>query len=94
LYQTVHSLSIYDTSKLAHTVAYFLQQDHTWSNKVTPPNIVTSFGPSIQTHESIEAYSNHHKHQATKQYTYAEDINQTYTDSPMGTSASVNPYEP
>jgi hypothetical protein len=34
-------------SKPIPTVTYLLQQDHTYSNKNTSPNSVTSHGPSI-----------------------------------------------
>ena len=38
---TGHGLSIYKSSKPASTVTHFLQQDHTYSNKATPPNSAT-----------------------------------------------------
>ena len=41
---TTEILSIYETSKLTSTVTHFLQQDHTYFNKVTPPKSATSFG--------------------------------------------------
>jgi hypothetical protein len=45
------------TSKLTPTVAHFLRQGHTHSNKAIPPNSVTPCGLSIQTHESMGAIS-------------------------------------
>ena len=43
-------------------VTHFLQQGHSYSNKDTPPNSVTSHRPNIQTLESFgdQTYSNHH----------------------------------
>jgi hypothetical protein len=44
-----------EPSKPAYTMTHFLQQGHTYSNKATPPNSVTSYGPSIQTREPMGA---------------------------------------
>jgi hypothetical protein len=41
--------------KVYPTEKCFLQQDHTYFNKDTPPNSVTLHSPDIQTHESKEA---------------------------------------
>ena len=59
---TGHDLSIYVTSKPTPTVAHFLQQSHTYSNKVTPPNNAIPYGSIIQMHESMGAIPtpNHH----------------------------------
>ena len=46
------SLSIRDL-KADPAVTQFLKQGHTYSNKATPPNSATSWGPSTQTHESM-----------------------------------------
>ena len=43
-YLTGHGLSIYEPSKPASTVTHFLQ-DHTYSDKATPPNGATLWGP-------------------------------------------------
>ena len=40
---TGHALHIHDTSKTTSTVMYFLQQDHTYSDKATPPDSVIPF---------------------------------------------------
>jgi hypothetical protein len=42
------NLNIYETAKQAHRMTHFLQ-------KTTPPNNVTPYGLSIQTHESMGA---------------------------------------
>jgi hypothetical protein len=41
--------------KLSPAMTHFLQQDHTYFNKDTPPNSVTPYGPDIQKHESMSA---------------------------------------
>ena len=53
VWDTGHGVSIYETSKPAFTVTYFLQQDHTYSNKATLPNSATPFGGHF--------LSNHHR---------------------------------
>jgi hypothetical protein len=61
-------LSIWDlkacpySDTLPQTSPHPFQQSHTQSNKTTPPNSATSYGPSIQTHESMggHSYSNHY----------------------------------
>jgi hypothetical protein len=47
-------------------VIYFLQQGRTYSNKTTPPNSATPYGPSIQTHKFMEAIPIHTITQTTK----------------------------
>ena len=48
------SLSI-GPQNLPPTVIHFLQQGHTYFNKAKPPNSVTSYELSFQTHESVAA---------------------------------------
>lgn len=50
-----HCVSL-ETSKPTLTVIYFLQHNHTYFNKTMPPSSATSYGPSIQTHESRVVY--------------------------------------
>ena len=45
-FHTGQTLSI-ETSKTIPTVTHFLQQGHTYSDKTTPPNSATPYGPSI-----------------------------------------------
>ena len=47
----------YETSKTTFTMKHFLQQRHTYSNKATPPNAFTAYGPNIQMYESMGAIS-------------------------------------
>jgi len=50
---TERSLSI--RSKHTSTMTHFLQEDHIQTNKATLLNNITSYGPSIQTYESMGA---------------------------------------
>jgi hypothetical protein len=36
-------------------VRHLIQQSHAYTNKNTPPNSVTPYGPNIQAHESTRA---------------------------------------
>ena len=58
MYHCGHSLIIRDLRDYPHSDILSI------SIKVTPPNSLTPYGPSIQTYESMGAiptYSNHHK---------------------------------
>ena len=52
VYLTRCDLSIYETSRPTSTVTYFLQQDHSYSNKAILPSSTTPFG--------VHFLSNHH----------------------------------
>jgi hypothetical protein len=50
-----YSRSIGDL-RATSTVTHFLQKGLTYFKKAIPPNSVTAYGPSIQTHELWEPY--------------------------------------